>query len=293
MKRNLCLSAARSAFLSGALLVGACSVSASPGAPGGLPGSVEPGGSCPCTVGNSGIHVTLGCGEAQCLTLNGTETGYRCGAGGATIDPTVCTPGFDAGGGTPDAFPTCTPKSCAEQGFTCGTVPDGCGGMVVCPACTGTEYCSEANQCLARAQNIAIYGDLQGGTFGIEVDKDIPDLAIGLVSNSIMNVTVSGAYAANVVAVYMAVNEGMGSVTGVSPSLVVWHRVPQATVDAGFSDQVIDCETPPSQPSFPCNPPAQVDAFFAKTLGGALLFNDCQAAPFTGTMLISAGGSCM
>ena len=164
--------------------------------------------------------------------------------------------------------------------------------MVVCPACATSEYCSETNHCLSHAQNIVIYGDLQGGTFGIEVDKHIPNLGIGLVSNDVMNVVFSGQYLSNVVAVYMAVNQGMGTVTGIDPSLVVWHRVPQATVDAGFSNQSIVCEVPSSS-TFPCNPPAQVDAFFSSVLGGTVLYNDCTMGPFTGTMLVSAGGSCM
>ena len=267
------------------------------------------GGSCPCTVGNSGLQFTLGCGEDQCLTLNGTETGYRCGPNGATVDPAVCQPGFDAGSGRladVSLPPPCMAKSCADQGLACGTIDDTCGNSIVCPACASALYCSAANQCLARAENVAIYGNISGGTFGIEVDTNVPNLGIGLIANSPMSVTFSGAYVGNIVAVYLATNnsgfgdtgatlsDGQGGTfSGIAPSLVTQVRLPLATADAGIANDRLDCETPSSQPDPGCNPPAQVEDFFATTLGGKVLFNNCQAQDFTGTVLLSAGGSCM
>ena len=69
-------------------------------------GSGSGGGTCPCTVGNSGLSFTIGCGESNCLSLNGTETGYVCGANGAlTENPSVCAtpPTVDAGAPPRDA----------------------------------------------------------------------------------------------------------------------------------------------------------------------------------------------
>jgi hypothetical protein len=43
---------------------------------------------------------------------------------------------LDGGGGS-----KCTPKSCTDQGFTCGTNSDGCGGMIECGTCTAPAYC--------------------------------------------------------------------------------------------------------------------------------------------------------
>lgn len=35
----------------------------------------------------------------------------------------------------------CTPTTCAAQGANCGTISDGCGGMLVCGSCTGVDTC--------------------------------------------------------------------------------------------------------------------------------------------------------
>jgi hypothetical protein len=250
----------------------------------------------------------IGCGGAQCVALNGAVTGYRCGPNGATTDPAVCEPGFDAGSeGLPDVAqpPPCVPKSCAAQGLACGTIDDTCGGSIACPACGSSHYCSAANQCLTSAQNVAVYGDVGGGTFGIDIDQNVPGLAIGLIANAAMNVTFSGPYVGNIVAVYFATNNSGfgetggtlpagqgGTFTGISPSLVTQVRLPAATVDAGLVNERLDCEMPSGQPADVCNPPSQVEAFFTSTLGGKVLFNDCVMDDFTGTLMLSAGGSC-
>jgi hypothetical protein len=48
--------------------------------------------------------------------------------------------------------PTCTPKTCAQQGFTCGTAGDGCGNLIPggCGTCTPPQVCGVGgvpNQC--------------------------------------------------------------------------------------------------------------------------------------------------
>jgi hypothetical protein len=45
---------------------------------------------------------------------------------------------------------TCTPKTCAQLGFNCGAVSDGCGGTLNCGTCTGGQTCGgggAANVC--------------------------------------------------------------------------------------------------------------------------------------------------
>jgi hypothetical protein len=60
------------------------------------------GGSCPCAVGNSGLQFTIPCGGSDCVTLNGTATGYRCESDGTHVDPAVCE-GPQAEGGVSDS----------------------------------------------------------------------------------------------------------------------------------------------------------------------------------------------
>lgn len=247
-------------------------------------------GSCPCTVGNSGIHVTIGCGQSTCVTLNGTVTGYYCGANGAVEDPAACTPGQDSSTQQDDSATSCEPKTCGELS-ACGEADDACGGTISCPGCDSGTYCSAANHCLQTATSFLVYGNYQGGTFTIDIDKHVPNLAIGLVSYQPMNVTVSGAYVGDVVAVYHAGYAPGTTVTGVDPLLFADARLPPATVDAGFADSSILCEISASGPG--CNPAWQVEAFFASTLGGTLLYNQCQYDAYSGTLSVSDGGQCL
>lgn len=38
--------------------------------------------------------------------------------------------------------PSCTPKTCAAQGWTCGTLDDGCGGTEECGTCSSGSACT-------------------------------------------------------------------------------------------------------------------------------------------------------
>ena len=64
-------------------------------------------------------------GVVQC---GGCPTGKTCGGGGVH---NVC--GVGSG--------TCTAKTCAEQGVTCGQASDGCNGSLQCGTCTVPETC--------------------------------------------------------------------------------------------------------------------------------------------------------
>jgi len=50
------------------------------------------------------------------------------------------------GGTTPP--PTCTKVTCADQGITCGSAPDGCGGTIAsCGVCVAPSVCSTGGKC--------------------------------------------------------------------------------------------------------------------------------------------------
>ena len=63
--------------------------------------------------------------------------GAQCNACGGTA---MCQFGYCTQGSS------CTPATCASQGKNCGTVSDGCGGMLNCGSCSGTESCGGAGQ---------------------------------------------------------------------------------------------------------------------------------------------------
>jgi hypothetical protein len=62
-----------------------------------------------------------------------------CGGAGDTVDLDASVqsdgPGFSTVNGA------CSPTSCPTSGFTCGKNADGCGGLVDCGVCAGSEFC--------------------------------------------------------------------------------------------------------------------------------------------------------
>jgi hypothetical protein len=53
---------------------------------------------------------------------------------------TVACGGDDDKDKTPDAAP-CVPDTCQAQQKNCGSMPDGCGGVIQCGSCTAPELC--------------------------------------------------------------------------------------------------------------------------------------------------------
>ncbi len=55
----------------------------------------------------------------------------------------------DRGDGDGDRGPvSCTPITCAAEGYTCGRLDDGCGGVITCGTCEDGTYCSpDTHQC--------------------------------------------------------------------------------------------------------------------------------------------------
>jgi hypothetical protein len=95
--------------------------------------------------GGGGASI-CGLGDTGCVPKTCADLGATCGKQGdgcgGLIDCGTCTaPETCGGGGTPNKCgsppkPTCTPKTCAAMGYTCGPVADGCGGLVDCGKCT-------------------------------------------------------------------------------------------------------------------------------------------------------------
>jgi hypothetical protein len=95
-------------------------------------------------------------GAIACTPQSCAQLGYTCGVGGdgcgGTISCGSCTnPQYCGGGGynkcggnnglTADGGVACTPKTCAQLGYTCGVSGDGCGGSIMCGSCTNPLYC--------------------------------------------------------------------------------------------------------------------------------------------------------
>jgi hypothetical protein len=82
-----------------------------------------------------------GCGNVvQCGMCNTPDT---CGGGGV---PSQCGHGPQG----VDAGPTCSPRTCASVGATCGPIADGCGNIIMCGTCNTPATCGgggTANTC--------------------------------------------------------------------------------------------------------------------------------------------------
>jgi hypothetical protein len=90
------------------------------------------------------------CAHSECLSgAKLTSTCSACTQKVCTSDPYCCNNSWDslcANEGkslcTVCAAPTCTPTSCSALGKSCGSVSDGCGGMLSCGSCALGQTCT-------------------------------------------------------------------------------------------------------------------------------------------------------
>ena len=192
---------------------------------GGAPDPTNPCMACLPGVRSDSLSPRLG-GTVSCPAQGCGLMADGCGGLKACGD---CKAPQTCGGGGVDNVCGCKPATCAGSPQKCGTLDDGCGGILNCATCAAPNHCGPLNLC-GLADNLIIYSNYDGGTFTINVNEDLPNLAIGIVSYQPAVVTITGPYAGNVVAVAYA---GRGSapstsVTGVAPSLVTIETLPPA-----------------------------------------------------------------
>jgi hypothetical protein len=88
------------------------------------------------------------CAPKTCASYPAGTCGVQgdgCGGVTASSCGSCTTPGQTCGGGGVanrcGAPAACAPKTCADLGAQCGTLPDGCGSTVTCPSCTAPATC--------------------------------------------------------------------------------------------------------------------------------------------------------
>lgn len=154
-----------------------------------------------------------------------------------------------------------------------------------------------------------IFSNYDGGTLRINVDQNIPNLRIGIVSYEDDSVIISGAFSANVTKVVYAgyfnssnihcnPNIGVKAVYGVSSTIVTISFMPVATYSNPNGDANIicnySCSTTTNQGG--CNTPDQLVAYFNTQFAATnsnLLFHYTQYGCWgNNPYLISAGGNC-
>lgn len=153
--------------------------------------------------------------------------------------------------------------------------------------------------------NVAIFSNYDGGNLVINVDQNIPDLYIGIVSYEFSRITITGPYAGNVDAVwyvgYNASNDhcSLGSalfttISGVPASVDSILLYPPATYanPNGYGSIICNysCDISTSQGG--CNTADQIAHYFLTQWGGTLLFHFTQYGCWGNGYNISGGGNC-
>src|ERR1039457_5842006 len=101
----------------------------------GAPGT---GGVGPCLPEN--VCTATTCGSLVDACGNIVDCGYTNCAQSICGSPDPIT-----GIALPNVCPPCTKTTCAERGYDCGTISDGCGGFIDCGTCTDPECCGCSN----------------------------------------------------------------------------------------------------------------------------------------------------
>ncbi len=112
-----------------------------------------------CHVANFDCQTDHAC---RCTPKTCFGLGFTCGdtvdGCGKPLNCGTCTNGFTCGGAALDGGAgmdhrcgpgTCTKKTCAQIGAQCGMPSDGCGGILDCGRCAGTnDKCDATNKCV-------------------------------------------------------------------------------------------------------------------------------------------------
>jgi hypothetical protein len=156
--------------------------------------------------------------------------------------------------------------------------------------------------------NLIVYSNYDGGVLLINVDVNIPNLHIGIVSYEYSRIAITGPFAGNVTEVYYAGPNGSNNYCNQPPPYVTTiSGAPNAnTVIAinptntyvnasgnGYSDIIcgINCDSSSSQGG--CNTPDEIVHFFQQTIGGTLRSHLIQYSCWPSTSIsVSSGGNC-
>ncbi len=154
--------------------------------------------------------------------------------------------------------------------------------------------------------NLIIFSNYDGGRLNIDVDVNIPNLHIGILSYESVEVNLAGTFVNNVVAVYYAGYNGSNNNCGPTIPTTVINNLPTgATSQITFAPSVTlsnpngnnsmicaySCDNNTDQGG--CNTVDQVEQFFLTQFPGTSLYaHMVQYNCWSGTWLLSGGGNC-
>ncbi len=170
--------------------------------------------------------------------------------------------------------------------------------LFLCGLYAGAQVCNPNG-------NIIIFSNYDGGLLNINVDVNIPNLKIGVVSYEAVEVTFSGPYVNNITGVeYAGYNNAsntscggniatttfIGTPGGVTPNI---EFVPPVTYSDPNGYMYIDCGySCGSGNQGGCNTAAQIYAYFESVFAGTVYSHETQYGCWSGTQNLSDGGNC-
>lgn len=151
--------------------------------------------------------------------------------------------------------------------------------------------------------NLIIYSNYDGGTLNINIDQNIPNIRLGIISYEAVEVNISGAFVGNITAVEWAgYNANNGHCTpnvpttvinGVSSSIVTQSVLPAATYsDPDGYSSIVCAYSCGAGNQGGCNTAIQIADYFINSLGGNLYYHYLQYGCWTNTLNVSDGGNC-
>lgn len=152
--------------------------------------------------------------------------------------------------------------------------------------------------------NVIIYSNYDGGTLNIDVDKNIPNLKIGITSYENVHITIGGTYSANVTEVryagYNGTNNHCGftngtTITGVPANVDTIILYPTAGYNNSNGYPSIICNYSCNNTSNQggCNTPDQLVYYFTTAFSGSMRYHYTQYGCWSATpYAVSAGGNC-
>jgi PKD repeat protein len=170
--------------------------------------------------------------------------------------------------------------------------------LFLCGFYAGAQVCNPNG-------NIVIFSNYDGGFLNINVDVDIPNLKIGVVSYHAVEVTFSGPYVNNITGIEyagynsesnsscggnIATTTFAGAPGGVTPNI---EFLPPVTYTDPEGYVYIDCAySCGSGNQGGCNTAAQVYDYFATVFSGTVYTHETQYGCWSGTHNLSDGGNC-
>lgn len=151
--------------------------------------------------------------------------------------------------------------------------------------------------------NVMIYSNYDGGVLDINVDVDIPNLIIGVVSYEGTTINLSGTFVNNVVGVYYAgynasnnhcgsvINTSINGAPGAASTSIDIYPPVTLSNPNGANNMVCAYQCDNNSGQGGCNTVDQVEDYFISTYGGTLYAHQTQYGCWS-AFSVSAGGNC-